>query len=214
MRWLRDTASDDLILTVLAESEISVLAESDSDHAGCVETRKPMCGDNVFLETRRGELAARMLITNGCCRLTVIARSSAEAELSAFVKMVQLRLIYIIEAIQQITNEDPNAVVRIDNQACIDMIRAGYSRTLYYMKRWVGVDLGWLHQLVYDAASPWSITLEKVNTLDNTADIYTKNLDAERFNMLRHNIGIRARGTTRARTTTSTRTASRSAIFK
>ena len=88
---------------------------------------------------------------------------------------------------------DVECVVRTDNSAAIDLIRAGYSRKLSYLKRWVGVDLGWLHELFYvqrEDVTSWRLKLAKVDTRFNSADVYTKPLDADRHSFMRKLLGV------------------------
>ena len=196
IKYLRDTAEHALVLRVFPGGKISILAESDAEQGGCPETRKPLRGAAVYLITEDNDgNEARALVGFFCNRQTTIARSSCESELSALVALVQRLLIYLLEAMQELLGHPTPARVRVDNSSAIDLVRAGYSRKLAYLKRWVGVDLGWLHEIFYSTNSPWLITLEKVDTLENSSDIFTKGLFPERFEYLCSLLGIRGRTT-------------------
>ena len=191
VKYLRDTADCSLVLRVIPGGKITIMGESDAEHGGCPETRKSLRGGVVYMNTTRGSQTVRALVGYFCNRQTTIARSSCESELSALVALVQRLLIYILEFMSEFLGYDPEATVRVDNSSAIDLVRSGYSRKLAYLKRWVGIDLGWLHELFYREDSPWHLKLEKVHTDENSSDIMTKGLLPERFQFLCGLLGMR-----------------------
>ena len=62
----------------------------------------------------------------------------------------------------------------------------GMSTRMKYLSKTQQVDLFWLRDIVHTVG----VSLEKVSSIDNVADILTKPLDGQRTRMLRERLGV------------------------
>ena len=144
----------------------TVTVHCDTDHAGCVETRKSMTG--VALS-----YGAHTLRTNSNTQQD-IGLSSGESEFYGAVKASSVAL--GAKAMFEDLGVATNAIVKMDATAGKAMVeRRGLGRPRHIATRYL-----WIQQ----RCKAQDISVEKVATKDNPADLMTKSLDGPRVNYL------------------------------
>ncbi|GJX17520.1 retrovirus-related pol polyprotein from transposon TNT 1-94 [Tanacetum coccineum] len=148
---------------------VETIVYSDSDHAGDYVDRKSTSGVYTFI---------------GCCltswfskKQTALAISTTEAEYISAGKAYQQALWMKQALIDYDINLD-NIPVLCDNKGAIDLSKNPvlHSRTKHIEIR---------HHFLRDNVQKRNISIEKVSSEDNIADILTKPLKREPFNLLR-----------------------------
>ncbi|KAA8497537.1 Retrovirus-related Pol polyprotein from transposon TNT 1-94 [Porphyridium purpureum] len=164
-------------------------AYSDADYAGCLKTRKSTSGFLVF--ARVGEVD--YLIDWHSSRQRACSTSTKESELAALTHTVKLGVMPILllqEHMRKQARESCHAkpftpIVRCDNEAAVASVKKGWSDKLLHMAKTHGVELAWLHELTEQAKN---LLLMRVGTKQNTADMMTKALSADKFGLHRGRI--------------------------
>ena len=149
-----------------------LIVEGDSDHAGCVRTRKSTSGGMVRWGTHVLKWWSKTQPT--------IALSSGEAELAAIVRSTSegLGMLSIMEEFG-ITRK---LVIKSDAVAAIGIVkRQGLGRV-----RHLAVADLWIQQ----KAKEGSIHFQKLPGKENTSDIMTKAVEAETLNRHMSSLGM------------------------
>ncbi|GKC13297.1 copia protein [Tanacetum coccineum] len=150
-------------------SDIETIVYADSDHAGDYVDRKSTSGVCTFM---------------GCCltswfskKQTALAISTTEAEYVSAGKACQQAL-WMKQALIDYGIRLDNIPIMCDNKGAIDLSKnpVQHSRTKHIEIR---------HHFLRDNVQKGNISLEKVSSEDNIADILTKPLKREPFNYLR-----------------------------
>ncbi|GJV57324.1 retrovirus-related pol polyprotein from transposon TNT 1-94 [Tanacetum coccineum] len=150
-------------------SGIETIVYADSDHAGDYVDRKSTSGVCTFM---------------GCCltswfskKQTALAISTTEAEYVSAGKACQQAL-WMKQALIDYGIRLDNIPIMCDNKGAIDLSKnpVQHSRTKHIEIR---------HHFLRDNVQKGNISLEKVSSEDNIADILTKPLKREPFNYLR-----------------------------
>ncbi|GJU85200.1 copia protein [Tanacetum coccineum] len=155
-------------------SDIETIVYADSDHAGDYVDRKSTSGVCTFM---------------GCCltswfskKQTALAISTTEAEYVSAEKACQQAL-WMKQALIDYGVRLDDIPIMCDNKGAIDLSKnpVQHSRTKHIEIR---------HHFLRDNVQKGNITIEKVTSKDNIADILTKPLKREPFNYLRLGLGM------------------------
>ncbi|GJT58426.1 hypothetical protein Tco_1001959 [Tanacetum coccineum] len=149
---------------------VETIVYADSDHAGDYVDRKSTSGVCTFM---------------GCCltswfakKQTALAISTTEAEYVSAGKACQQAL-WMKQALIDYDIRLDDVLIMCDNKGAIDLIQ--HSRTKHIEIR---------HHFLRDNVQKGNISIEKVASEDNIADILTKPLKREVFNYLRLGLGM------------------------
>ncbi|GJU16062.1 hypothetical protein Tco_1144028 [Tanacetum coccineum] len=155
-------------------SGIETIVYADSDHAGDYVDRKSTSGICTFM---------------GCCltswfskKQTALAISTTEAEYVSAGKACQQAL-WMKQALVDYGISLDDIPIMCDNKGAIDLSKnpVQHSRTKHIEIR---------HHFLRDNVQKGNISIEKVSSEDNIADILTKPLKREPFNYLRLGLGM------------------------
>ncbi|GJR73466.1 retrovirus-related pol polyprotein from transposon TNT 1-94 [Tanacetum coccineum] len=155
-------------------SGIETIVYADSDHAGDYVDRKSTSGVCTFM---------------GCCltswfskKQTALAISTTEAEYVSAGKACQQAL-WMKQALVDYGIRLDDIPIMCDNKGAIDLSKnpVQHSRTKHIEIR---------HHFLRDNVQKGNISIEKVSSEDNIADILTKPLKREPFNYLRLGLGM------------------------
>ncbi|GJQ93022.1 copia protein [Tanacetum coccineum] len=155
-------------------SGIETIVYADSDHAGDYVDRKSTSGVCTFM---------------GCCltswfskKQTALAISTTEAEYVSAGKACQQAL-WMKQALIDYGVRLDDIPIMCDNKGAIDLSKnpVQHSRTKHIEIR---------HHFLRDNVQKGNISIEKVTSEDNIADILTKPLKREPFNYLRLGLGM------------------------
>ncbi|GJZ42555.1 retrovirus-related pol polyprotein from transposon TNT 1-94 [Tanacetum coccineum] len=153
---------------------IETVVYADSDHAGDYVDRKSTSGICTFV---------------GCCltswfskKQTALAISTTEAEYVSAGKACQQAL-WMKQALIDYDVRLDDVPIMCDNKGAIDLSKnpVQHSRTKHIKIR---------HHFLRDNVQKGHISIEKVPSVDNIADILTKPLKRESFNYLRLGLGM------------------------
>ncbi|GJS50699.1 hypothetical protein Tco_0624061 [Tanacetum coccineum] len=153
---------------------IETIVYADSDHAGDYVDRKSTSGVCTFM---------------GCCltswfakKQTALAISTTEAEYVSARKACQQAL-WMKQALIDYDIRLDDVPIMCDNKGAIDLSKnpVQHSRTKHIEIR---------HHFLRDNVQKGNISIEKVASEDNIADIFTKPLKCEVFNYLRLGLGM------------------------
>ncbi|GJU97395.1 retrovirus-related pol polyprotein from transposon TNT 1-94 [Tanacetum coccineum] len=153
---------------------LETIVYADSDHAGDYVDRKSTSGVCTFI---------------GCCltswmskKQTALAISTTEAEYVSAGKACQQAL-WMKQALVDYEVKLNDVPVLCDNKGAIDLSKNPvlHSRTKHIEIR---------HHFLRDNVQKGNISIEKVASEDNIADILTKPLKREPFNLLRLGLGL------------------------
>ncbi|GKA52638.1 copia protein, partial [Tanacetum coccineum] len=155
-------------------TRIETIVYADSDHAGDYVDRKSTSGVCTFM---------------GCCltswfakKQTALAISMTEAEYVSAGKACQQAL-WMKQALIDYDIRLDDVPIMCDNKGAIDLSKnpVQHSRTKHIEIR---------HHFLRDNVQKGNISIEKVASEDNIADIFTKPLKREVFNYLRLGLGM------------------------
>ncbi|GKC72708.1 hypothetical protein Tco_1118591 [Tanacetum coccineum] len=171
-RYIRGTSH--LGLWYLKGTGIETIVYTDSDHAGDCVDRKSISGVCTFM---------------GCCRTswfskkqTALAISTTEAEYVSAGKACQQAL-WMKQALVDYDINLDGIPVLCDNKGAIDL-----SKNPVLQSRTKHIEIR--HHFLRDNVQKGNISIEKVSSEDNIADILTKPLKREPFNLLRLGLGL------------------------
>ncbi|GKC26536.1 retrovirus-related pol polyprotein from transposon TNT 1-94 [Tanacetum coccineum] len=153
---------------------IETVVYADSDHAGDYVDRKSTSGICTFV---------------GCCltswfskKQTTLAISTTEAEYVSAGKACQQAL-WMKQALIDYDVRLDDVPIMCDNKGAIDL-----SKNLVQHSRTKHIEIR--HHFLRDNVQKGHISIEKVSSVDNIADILTKPLKRESFNYLRLGLGM------------------------
>ncbi|GJT05925.1 putative ribonuclease H-like domain-containing protein [Tanacetum coccineum] len=156
------------------ESPFDLEAFSDSDYGGSNLDRKSTTGGCQFLGQR--------LISWQCKKLTIVATSTTEAEYVAAANCCGQVLLVQNQLLDYGFNF-MNTKIHIDNESTICIVKnpVYHSKTKHIEIR---------HHFIRDCYEKKLISVEKIHTDLNVADLLTKPFDGPRFNYLVVSIGF------------------------
>ncbi|GJU64432.1 retrovirus-related pol polyprotein from transposon TNT 1-94 [Tanacetum coccineum] len=150
-------------------TRVKTIVYADSDHAGDYVVRKSTSGVCTFM---------------GCCltswfskKQTALAISTIEAEYVFAGKACQQAL-WMKQA-----PVDYDIPILCDNQCAIDLSK---NPVLHFCTKHIEIR----HHFLRDNVQKGNFSIEKVSSKDNIADIFTKPLKREPFNLLRPGLGL------------------------
>lgn len=173
LRYLKGTTT--LKLRFLAKpTEIRLLAYSDSDYAGDVDTRRSTSG-YVFL-------------LGGACiswrseRQRVVATSTTEAEYIAAAEAVK-ELLWIERLLKELISAHPIPTLFVDNRSAIKLVE---NQVLHRRTKHIDVR----YHFIREKFNENCFELESVSTREQAADILTKGLEKSLFIFNRLKLGL------------------------
>jgi hypothetical protein len=161
-----------------ADSDLSFVAYTDSDYGGCKSNRKSTTGGCQFLGGR--------IVSWQCKKQSCVSTSTCEAEYIAAGSCCS-QVLWIQQQMRDYGMNFLRTPIMIDNKASISITNnpVKHSKTKH-------IDIR--HHFIRDCAEKKLIELQKVDTLDNLADLYTKAFDRTRFELLVELNGMRNPG--------------------
>ncbi|GJU50980.1 hypothetical protein Tco_1220535, partial [Tanacetum coccineum] len=156
------------------ESPFDLEAFSDSDYGGSNLDRKSTTGGCQFLRQR--------LISWQCKKQTIVATSTTEAEYVAAANCCG-QVLWVQNQLLDYGFNFMNTKIHIDNESTICIVKnpVYHSKTKHIEIR---------HHFIRDCYEKKLISVEKIHTDLNVADLLTKPFDGPRFNYLVISIGI------------------------
>ncbi|GJR37108.1 putative ribonuclease H-like domain-containing protein [Tanacetum coccineum] len=155
------------------ESPFDLEAFSDSDYGGSNLDRKSTTGGCQFLGQR--------LISWQCKKQTIVATSTTEAEYVAAANCCG-QVLWVQNQLLDYGFNFMNTKIHIDNESTICIVKnpVYHSKTKHIEIR---------HHFIRDCYEKKLISVEKIHTDLNVADLLTKHFDGPRFNYLVVSIG-------------------------
>ncbi|GJX26281.1 hypothetical protein Tco_0232577 [Tanacetum coccineum] len=152
------------------ESPFDLKAYSDNDYGGSNLDRKSITCGCQFLEQR--------LITWQCKKQTIVATSTTEAEYVAAANCYG-QVLWVQNQLLDYGFNFMNTKIHIDNESTICIVKnpVYHSKTKHIEIR---------HHFIRDCYEKKLISVEKIHTDLNVADLLTKPFDGPRFNYLVH----------------------------
>ncbi|GJS26959.1 putative ribonuclease H-like domain-containing protein [Tanacetum coccineum] len=156
------------------ESPFDLEAFSDSDYGGSNLDRKSTTGGCQFLGQR--------LISWQCKKQTIVATSTTEAEYVAAANCCG-QVLWVQNQLLDYGFNFMNTKIHIDNESTICIVKnpVYHSKTKHIEIR---------HHFIRDCYEKKLISVEKIHTDLNVADLLTKPFDGPRFNYLVVSIGV------------------------
>ncbi|GKA73422.1 putative ribonuclease H-like domain-containing protein [Tanacetum coccineum] len=156
------------------ESPLDLEAFSDSDYGGSNLDRKSTTGGCQFLGQR--------LISWQCKKQTIVATSTTEAEYVAAANCCG-QVLWVQNQLLDYGFNFMNTKIHIDNESTICIVKnpVYHSKTKHIEIR---------HHFIRDCYEKKLISVEKIHTDLNVADLLTKPFDGPRFNYLVVSIGL------------------------
>ncbi|GJZ69968.1 putative ribonuclease H-like domain-containing protein [Tanacetum coccineum] len=156
------------------ESPLNLEAFSDSDYGGSNLDRKSTTGGCQFLGQR--------LISWQCKKQTIVATSTTEAEYVAAANCCG-QVLWVQNQLLDYGFNFMNTKIHIDNESTICIVKnpVYHSKTKHIEIR---------HHFIRDCYEKKLISVEKIHTDLNVADLLTKPFDGPRFNYLVVSIGM------------------------
>ncbi|GJW43768.1 hypothetical protein Tco_0072567 [Tanacetum coccineum] len=156
------------------ESPFDLEAFSDSDYGGSNLDRKSTTGGCQFLGQR--------LISWQCKKQTIVATSTTEAEYVAAANCCG-QVLWVQNQLLDYGFNFMNTKIHIDNESTICIVKnpVYHSKTKHIEIR---------HHFIRDCYEKKLISVEKIHTDLNVADLLTKPFDGPRFNYLVVSIGM------------------------
>ncbi|GJV69455.1 putative ribonuclease H-like domain-containing protein [Tanacetum coccineum] len=156
------------------DSPLDLEALSDSDYGGSNLDRKSTTGGCQFLGQR--------LISWQCKKQTIVATSTTEAEYVAAANCCG-QVLWVQNQLLDYGFNFMNTKIHIDNESTICIVKnpVYHSKTKHIEIR---------HHFIRDCYEKKLISVEKIHTDLNVADLLTKPFDGPRFNFLLVNIGM------------------------
>ncbi|KAI3503879.1 hypothetical protein L1887_32343 [Cichorium endivia] len=150
------------------DSDLDLVAYTDSDYGGCKSNRKSTTGGCQFLGGR--------IVSWQCKKQSCVSTSTCEAEYIAAGSCCS-QVLWIQQQMRDYGLNFFRTPIMIDNNATISITNnpVKHSKTKH-------IDIR--HHFIRDCAEKKLIELHKVDTLDNLADLYTKAFDKTRFALL------------------------------
>lgn len=145
--------------------KIGIDAYSDSDFAGCLATRRSTTGYVLFIDRTPVAWCSR--------RQDIVALSTAEAEYIAAAECGK-EIIYVKSLINEMLNIDVDAVLHVDNQSAINMLKSGQIR-----KRSKHIDVRF--HFISEKIRNKIFSIKYCPTQNQVADIFTKPLKRNLF---------------------------------
>ncbi|GJZ56930.1 hypothetical protein Tco_0612424 [Tanacetum coccineum] len=170
----KDDEADSVDSSKYQGTEIETIIYADSDHAGDYVDRKSTSGICMFLGCFLTSWFAK--------KQTTLTISTSEAEYVSAEKACQ-QVLWTKQVLIDYGIRLDDVPIMCDNKGAIDLSKnpIQHSRTKHIEIR---------HHFLRDNVQKGNISIEKVASEDNIADIFTKPLKREVFNYLRLGLGM------------------------
>ena len=145
---------------------LTLSAFADADFAGDMDTSKSTSGGCMLISGPH----TSFMLSAVSKKQTVVSHSTPEAELVAAEHVLRTVLIPALDLWQLVLGRCPKAIFYEDNQACIQVCNSGSNPTVRHLGRTHRVAVHSLHERF----SAGDITMVKVDTKEQRADIFTK----------------------------------------
>jgi len=179
-------SNHDLVMTgSLSDEDLDTLAIHcwpDADLNGCVWHTRSTGG--MFVEVSGASCLRSMPLGYGCKKHDGTALHTPEAELVTLATFTRNEFLPLQFLWQKLLGRPVELIVHEDNDACISIIRKGYSPSLRCLERTQRCSLGACHE-VYSCDPPpghGAATLIYTETKKHKGDFLTKYLDANDLN--------------------------------
>ena len=187
IQYLEKTSNYGMESTIIYsdEGKMSLHVQTDSDFAGCLFSGRSTTG---YVVQMIGPNGTRAIIDWGSKRQSRAGSSSAEVETTALDYAINTSVLPLIQIFEFIYGYAPEVTVEVDNNATIDAIHSGYSLRMRHLPRSQRVSIARLHELFND--EELHMTLQRVDTEENTADVFTKAVDGTRLKKMTRNLSL------------------------
>ena len=177
-------------LSTADASSFWIGAWPDADYCGDMYHARSTSGYFLTVETRSGR---SFPLSWGSKKQGGTARSTPEAELISLDKCLATELLPAQQLMQEVMRMPVRGVLYEDNAACIAAINKGYSPELRHLKRQHKVSISHLHEIVADSTrdeQDGRVSLEKARSEDHKGDVFTKELEVQKFQRALSLIGV------------------------
>lgn len=175
LRYLRGTLQ--LGINITHDSDLNLKAYSDSDWAGCKETRHSITGFCTLLGSN--------LISWSAKRQPTVSHSSTEAEYRALA-LTASELTWISSILQDLNIAQPHpAKLFCDNLSAVYLTA---NLVLHSRSKHIDVDYHYIRERV----ALGFIETQHIPATSQLADIFTKSLSRQAFMDLRFKLGVRS----------------------
>lgn len=160
--------------------------ESDSDHAGCIDTSRSTSGGHIVVRDEGKNAVCPVAWMSK--RQGAVAPSTTDAEVGAANDILRRHALSIQGLMERILRRSVQLKHGVDNEACEVIMKSGASKALRYMPKHKRVSFHFFKE-VFDKRGDQNAEALRVDTKNNRGDFFTKPLDNEAF--LRHRDAIR-----------------------
>eukprot|EP00971_Amphidinium_carterae_P116855 2314279-Amphidinium_carterae.1 len=185
--YLKRTSDTVMSFEMSHTEDIALRMWCDSDLAGDKTDCKSTSG--FWLELVCMKTGVCWPITWGSKRQTATSHSTCEAEALALAAGMREEAVPALDLAEQILGRTINLIVCEDNTQVITAVKRGYSKKLRHLPRVHRVSVGALHDMFHGDSK--LANLEYVKSDDNKADLFTKQFEKPKFEVLRECVGVR-----------------------
>jgi len=155
-------------------TRVDIMCYADSDLGGCLVDRKSTSGVCAYI--------GLCLTSWFSKKQNSVALSTTEAEYVAAGRACA-QVLWMKQMLVDYNEHQMNIPIMCDNKSAIDLSKNPvlHSRTKHIEIR---------HHFLRDNVQKGNIVIEKIDTSENVADIFTKALNKETFNTLRLGLGM------------------------
>jgi len=174
LRYLCGTQDNGLLFSSKSDDESDRVLETfcDADYAGDVDNRRSTTGYVILYGTSPISWCTR--------RQPIVALSSTEAEYISAAECVK-ELLFLKTLLQELTNEDVEANLHMDNQSAMTLMRNGV-----FNRRSKHIDVR--YHFLSENIKKGKIKLSYVPSSENLADVFTKPLGNVKFAYFKKNL--------------------------
>lgn len=154
--------------------QLFVEAAADADHGGDPDTRRSTSGWSIIL---KGPSGSRACLAWGSKLQGATARSTGHSEVAAVNDMITRDILVLLGLVERVYGGRVRTNILDDSDVARTAIRGSNHSKLRYMAKHPGISLAFLR----DVLEQNCIELERVDSADNVADIFTKALRKDVF---------------------------------
>ena len=169
---------------------IVVIGYPDADHAGDPCTARSTSGnlsEVAAMPDNAGVSAWTALTTWTSKRQSCVSHSSTESELVSADRLMREILLPQMDLWSRMLGREVVAILREDNQACIRLLRTGYSAQLRHVAKTHRVNLAFVSECIRNN----NVLMEYCDTKVQKADFLTKGLDRMKLQVALELVGLK-----------------------